>query len=103
MSGIGVSQRLFPEHYPERGGDDDDEFFDLEDNDASEVNKNIPKEVLAEVEKELEEKFKDYPKGIGFCHIYWNYKKQALEQRGYTWLSPQDVANSDPHNRTIYD
>ncbi len=55
MSGIGVRQRLFPEHYPERGGDD--EFFDFEENDASEVNNNIPKEVLAEVEKDETKRF----------------------------------------------
>ena len=29
MGGIGVSQTLSPEHYPERGGDD--EYYDVEE------------------------------------------------------------------------
>ncbi len=95
MGGIGVSQILHPEYYPERGGDD--EYYDVEEN------SNIPDEVMAEVEKELEEKFKDYPKGMGFCHTYWYHKKQALAQRGYTWKSPQDEADSDPHSITFFD
>ena len=95
MGGIGVSQILHPERYPERGGDD--EYYDVEEN------SNIPDEVMAEVEKELEEKFKDYPKGMGFCHTYWYHKKQALEKRGYTWKSPQDIADEDPHSITFFD
>ncbi len=63
-----------------------------------EQNQNIPNEVMEEVDKLLEEKFKDYPKGLGFCHIYWNYKKNMLLDRGYYWQSPQDL---DPN--AIYD
>lgn len=101
MGGIGIRQILSPEHYPERGGDD--EYYDVEENETAKVNDNIPEEVMAEVEKELEEKFKDYPKGMGFCHVYWNYKKQALADRGYTWMSPQDIADADPHGMTFFD
>ncbi|MBQ8138785.1 MAG: hypothetical protein IJ195_04945 [Lachnospiraceae bacterium] len=98
MSAIEKSQYLSPEHYPEIGGDDwmwNDEYYDGDP--------NIPQEVMDEVEKELEEMFKDYPRGMGFCHVYWHHKKQALAARGYRWESPQDIANADPHNRIIYD
>lgn len=63
----------------------------------------IPKDVLEEVEKELEELLKDFPKGLGFCHVYWNYKKELLLKRGYEWLSPKDIADSDPHQITFFD
>ena len=52
---------------------------------------NIPEEAMKEVDEKLEEQFKDYPRGMGFCHIYWNYKKQYLADMGYTWLSPADL------------
>ncbi len=64
----------------------------------------IPKDVLAEVEKKLEEQFKDWPRGMGFCHIYWNYKKQYLADLGYSWQSPQDIANQqNPNGITFFD
>ena len=113
MGGIGVFQALFPERYPERGGDNDEEYYDVEPDEIAEAknreakrqvdDQNIPKDVMDEVEKELEEMFKDYPKGMGFCHVYWYHKKEALAKRGYTWMSPQDIADADPHNRIIYD
>ncbi len=115
MGGIGVRQALSPEYYPERNGDDDELYEDIEDEqdetekkDSSassdnDGNENIPDEVLAEVEKELEEKFKDYPKGMGFCHTYWYHKKQALAARGYSWMSPQDLADQNPHSITFFD
>ncbi len=101
MGGIGVRQSLFPEHYPEKGGED--EYYDVEEENTSDVNSNIPDEVMEEVEKELEEKFKDYPKGMGFCHTYWYHKKQALANRGYAWKSPQDIADENPHSITFFD
>ncbi len=71
--------------------------------DYEDVNSNIPEEVMEKVEAELEEKFKDYPKGLGFCHIYWNYKKNMLADLGYYWESPEDIANKDPHSITFFD
>lgn len=62
------------------------------------MEQNIPDEVLKEVDAQLEETFKDYPRGMGFCHIYWTYKKKYLADRGYEWESPADQ-NPD----TIYD
>ena len=55
------------------------------------MEQNIPDEVMREVEEILEERFKDYNKRLGFCHIYWAHKKELLSQRGYTWLSPADL------------
>ena len=51
----------------------------------------IPKKVMDEVEAEIEEIFKDHPRGMGFCHIYWNCKKELLARRGYSWQSPREL------------
>lgn len=51
----------------------------------------IPAKVIKEVEKEVDRILKDTPHGMGFCHIYWNCKKQLLKDRGYDWLSPKDL------------
>lgn len=55
------------------------------------MEQNIPQNVIDEVEKELDVLFAEYPKGTGFCHIYWNKKKEFLAQRGYFWKSPADL------------
>ncbi len=50
------------------------------------------KKKFAEIDKILEEEFKDTPKGLGFCHIFWARKKQLLlEKYNITWLSPADL------------
>lgn len=59
---------------------------------------NIPESVMKEVDAEVEEMFKDYPKGLGFCHMAWNAKKRLLQQRGYDWKTP---AEESPH--ILYD
>lgn len=51
----------------------------------------IPKDVLDEVENELEELFKDEPRYMGFCHVYWGTKKKLLKNKGYDWKSPQEL------------
>jgi hypothetical protein len=79
-------------------------MYDL-DEEYKKKNSNIPEDVMKKVDEALEEQFKDYPKGMGFCHIYWNYKRQMLEEMGYHWQSPQDVADEldGEHGRTIFD
>ena len=55
------------------------------------MEQNIPDEVMKEVEAEIEKIFQDRPRGMGFCHVYWNCKKQLLKDRGYHWQSPKDL------------
>ena len=55
------------------------------------MEQNIPDEVMEEVEAEIEKALKDHWRGIGFCHVYWSYKKRYLKERGYDWKSPQDL------------
>lgn len=45
-------------------------------------------EVIYEVEKEIEKKLKNFPRGMGFCFSYWSAKKTALARRGIEWKSP---------------
>ena len=44
---------------------------------------------IYEVEKGLDELFKDEEQHMGFCHRYWPAKRAALEKRGIIWRSPQ--------------
>ena len=47
--------------------------------------------VEKEVEEKLNEKFKDEPQGMGFCHTYWDAKKRILkEDYGIEWFSPAE-------------
>lgn len=48
-------------------------------------------ENIYEVEKELEEKFKDEPRHMGFCFLYWSAKRAAMAKRGIEWRSPQTM------------
>ena len=45
-------------------------------------------ENIYEVEKELDELFKDEPRHMGFCFRYWSEKRTALARRGIDWRSP---------------
>lgn len=46
-------------------------------------------ENIYDVEKELDEHFKDEPRYMGFCFTYWSAKRAALAKRGIEWRSPQ--------------
>lgn len=46
-------------------------------------------EIIYEVEKELDEQFRDVDRFMGFCHQYWSAKRAALARRGIEWRSPQ--------------
>lgn len=48
-------------------------------------------EVIDEVEKEVADKLKDEPRGMGFCFIYWPAKTAALAKRGISWRSPKQM------------
>lgn len=62
--------------------------------DKQETDPKLEKE-FEEVEKILEEKFKDSPKGMGFCHVYWHAKKELLKDMyNIDWQSPAEL---NPH------
>ena len=48
-------------------------------------------EIIYEVEKELDEKFRGVDRFMGFCHEYWSAKRAALAKRGIEWRSPQQM------------
>lgn len=48
-------------------------------------------EIIYEVEKELDEKFRGVDRYMGFCHEYWPAKRAALAKRGIEWRSPQQM------------
>ena len=48
-------------------------------------------EHIYEVEKELDEKFRNTDRYMGFCHEYWSAKRAALAKRGIIWRSPQTM------------
>lgn len=48
-------------------------------------------EIIYEVEKELDEKFRGVDRYMGFCHEYWSAKIAALAKRGIEWRSPQQM------------
>lgn len=48
-------------------------------------------EIIYEVEKELDEKFRGVDRYMGFCHEYWSAKRAALAKRGIEWCSPQQM------------
>jgi hypothetical protein len=54
-------------------------------------------EVLDEVEQETKTRMKkdgwpDKPTFLGWCHLYWGYKKRVLwEKHGISWRSPAEM------------
>ncbi len=55
-------------------------------------------EHIYDVEVELEEIFKNHPRHMGFCHLYWSEKRNVLAKYGIDWRSP---ARMNP--RTMFD
>lgn len=51
----------------------------------------IPEEVMIEADAALEAEFADFPRGLGFCHMAWAWKKNWLAWRGYDWTTPQEL------------
>ncbi len=48
--------------------------------------------IREELEAELQEKLKNFPHGIGFCHVYWGMKKRLLKEKyGIDWKSPAEL------------
>ena len=50
----------------------------------------IPQEVIDMVERQIEEEHKNYPKGMGYCHMFWARKKQILKMYGYDCKTPTE-------------
>ncbi len=48
-------------------------------------------ENIYEVEKELDNLFKNADRYMGFCHSYWPAKRAALAKRGIRWRTPQEM------------
>lgn len=46
---------------------------------------------IYEVEKELDNQFKNVDRYMGFCHSYWPAKRKALAKRGIKWRTPQEM------------
>ena len=44
--------------------------------------------VIYDVEKACDERLKNVPRGMGFCHEYWSVKQEELAKRGIEWRSP---------------
>lgn len=48
-------------------------------------------EVIDEADRMTEEKLKDYPRGMGFCHGYWHERQKALRKLGVDWRCPSEM------------
>lgn len=48
-------------------------------------------EVIDEADRMAEEKLKDYPRGMGFCHGYWHERQKALRKFGVVWRCPTEM------------
>ena len=50
------------------------------------------KKIEPELQRELDEIFKNKPRMLGFCHVYWGTKKRILKEKyGIDWKSPQEL------------
>ncbi len=47
-----------------------------------------------EVEKEVDRRLGDTPRGMGFCFAHWSTLRQVLAERGIIWQSPSEL---NPH------
>ena len=46
-------------------------------------------EIEAELEAKIDARLKNHSRGLGFCHKYWNVKKEILKNDyGIDWQSP---------------
>lgn len=45
-------------------------------------------EVIDEVEKIVDARLADHPRGMGFCHAYWHELTEVLSDYGIEWRSP---------------
>ena len=48
-------------------------------------------EVIDEADRMTEEKLKDHPRGMGFCHGYWHERQKALRKFGVVWRTPSEM------------
>lgn len=47
--------------------------------------------IFKESNKETEERLKDFPRQIGFCHKFWSEKKKILKKKGIDWKTPAEM------------
>lgn len=55
-------------------------------------------EVIDEADRMTEEKLKDHPRGMGFCHGFWHERQKALRKFGVVWRTPSEM-----NSRTRFD
>ena len=48
-------------------------------------------EHVYEIEKECDERLKDEPRHMGFCHAYWSTKRAVAANYGIEWRSPSSM------------
>ena len=48
-------------------------------------------EVIDEADRMTEEKLKDHPRGMGFCHGFWHERQKALRKLGVVWRCPTEM------------
>ena len=48
-------------------------------------------EVIDEVEKIVDARLADHPRGMGFCHAYWHELADVLSDYGIKWRSPSKM------------
>ena len=73
--------------------------FNFKEMEFRDLNSNETLEKLAKIEKEVDEKVDallfDEPRGLGFCHLFWETKKRILkEEYGIDWFTPAE-SNTD--------
>lgn len=48
-------------------------------------------EVIDEADRMTEEKLKNHPRGMGFCHGFWHERQKALRKLGVVWRCPTEM------------
>lgn len=49
-------------------------------------------DIIYDAEEELDRRFANHPKGMGFCFMYWNAKQDLLKEKyGIEWRSPSQM------------
>ena len=63
---------------------------DLMGDTLNRIGNRIPIQIEEDVEKIIEKEHEKLPKGLGYCYVFWNRKKELLKEKGYDWSSPAD-------------
>lgn len=50
------------------------------------------KQIENELEKLIDERLKNFPRSLGYCHMYWGVKKSILRDKyNIDWHSPAEL------------